>query len=40
VVIGTIGAVRVSEDGLRRDATLTRFDEVRSTAVKVTKWDF
>lgn len=40
VVIGTIGAVRTSEDGLRRDAVLTRFDEVRSTAVKVTKWDF
>ena len=40
VVIGTIGAVRTSEDGLRRDATLTRFDELRSTAVKVTKWDF
>jgi hypothetical protein len=40
VVIGTIGAVRTSEDGLKRDAVLTRFDEVRSTAVKVTKWDF
>lgn len=40
VVIGTISKVRVSEDGTRRDATMTRFDEVRSTAVKVTKWDF
>ena len=40
VVIGTIGKVRVSEDGMRRDAAMTRFDEVRSTAVRVTKWDF
>lgn len=40
VVIGTISAVRTSEDGLRRDATLTRFDEIRDTAVKVSKWDF
>lgn len=40
VVIGTISKVRVSEDGMRRDATMTHFDEVRSTAVKVTKWDF
>lgn len=40
VVIGTIGKVRVSEDGTRRDAAMTRFDEVRDTNVKVTKWDF
>lgn len=41
-VIGEVGPVRVTNDKgvIRRDATMTKFIEVRSTAVKVTKWAF